>query len=484
MDPVRLFYCYADKDEPLREKLDKHLASLRLLGVIGDWHRRRIVPGQLSEQENERHLDEAEIILLLISPDFFASDHCTSGEMQKALLRHEAGAVRILPILLKPTYWSGSAISTLACLPNNGKPITEWRNRDKAWVNVVRGIHAIAQELSTNRRRGVTWEVRLGAQLSDVNRERAMQLLAQLKELAQDSNLSVRAVVDGSVRLIMKGSFAGFRRVIDLVTDGKLPQLGGLPLLSARRLRSVFWIFVSVWLYSLAKLIGIPQRGYFPALSNWLVATITALALAGSALTAVATNRLLDMTKWQLPSRSQDAGISSTLRDGGAADQERPLPQPERSAVSDGSDAGSRGADLSASNSPPSSVQIDKPNPKVQPPATPKPGPKDPRLSAPVVKCPDSKTGAQRLALSQAMIQQKIDERQERLQACWASAGSNKPGAVTITVDCDGGIGIRMDEKPGLATIGDCIMESLAGIRFRRPTFEQTLLYKPPAAPD
>src|SRR5205085_2801182 len=41
-EPVKLFYCFSDNDEPLREALERHLASLKWQGILADWHHRKI----------------------------------------------------------------------------------------------------------------------------------------------------------------------------------------------------------------------------------------------------------------------------------------------------------------------------------------------------------------------------------------------------------------------------------------------------------
>ena len=68
--PLRLFYSYCHKDEAMRDDLETHLALLRREGVIASWHDRQIIAGQEWKGQINRHLNEADIILLLISADF------------------------------------------------------------------------------------------------------------------------------------------------------------------------------------------------------------------------------------------------------------------------------------------------------------------------------------------------------------------------------------------------------------------------------
>lgn len=71
---IEVFYSYAHEDEMLRNELEKHLSIPHRQGLISSWHDRRIVPGTDWTQTIHSHLETATLILLLISPDFLASD--------------------------------------------------------------------------------------------------------------------------------------------------------------------------------------------------------------------------------------------------------------------------------------------------------------------------------------------------------------------------------------------------------------------------
>jgi hypothetical protein len=143
-----VFISYSHKDDTLREQLDIHLVSLERQGKITAWHDRAVEAGQEWAYEIKNRLDSAHIILLLISPDFLASEHCYDQEMQRAMERHEAGTAAVLPIILRPVYWNNTPFSKLQVLPREGNAITRWNDRDEAFVNVVEGIDKAIQSLS------------------------------------------------------------------------------------------------------------------------------------------------------------------------------------------------------------------------------------------------------------------------------------------------------------------------------------------------
>lgn len=82
------------------------------------------------EKEIQNHLNTAQIILLLISPDFIASEYCYGTEMKHALERHKRGEARVIPVILRPvSAWErvppgDIQIGQLQALPKDAKPIT------------------------------------------------------------------------------------------------------------------------------------------------------------------------------------------------------------------------------------------------------------------------------------------------------------------------------------------------------------------------
>ena len=148
IDPVEIFFSYSHKDENLRQELENHLSLLKRQGFISGWHDHKIMPGQQWKDEIDAHLTNASIILLLVSPDFLASDYCYGIELQKAMERHVRGEVHVVPIILRPVDWQKAPFGTLQALPVGSVPIMDrrWHTRDEAFYNVVQGIRAIIEQ--------------------------------------------------------------------------------------------------------------------------------------------------------------------------------------------------------------------------------------------------------------------------------------------------------------------------------------------------
>ena len=138
--PIEIFYSYSHRDEDLRDELEKHLSVLKRSGVIVEWHDRRITPESEWSGEIDKHLETANIVLLLVSSDFLASDYCYEIEMKRAMERHTQRTARVIPIILRKCDWTDAPFSKLQALPKDGKPIKTWNDLDEAFTDVVAGL--------------------------------------------------------------------------------------------------------------------------------------------------------------------------------------------------------------------------------------------------------------------------------------------------------------------------------------------------------
>jgi internalin A len=145
--PMRLFYSYSHKDESLRNELETHLKILQRQGLIDTWHDRKIEPGNEWAQEIDNNLELADIILLLISADFIASDYCYEKEMKRAIEREQEGKARVIPVIVRAVNWHKAPFAKLQALPKNTLAVTKWPDKDSAWTNVSEGIERVIEEI-------------------------------------------------------------------------------------------------------------------------------------------------------------------------------------------------------------------------------------------------------------------------------------------------------------------------------------------------
>ena len=149
--PVEVLFSYAREDEGLRDKLGKQLKALEVEGVVRAWYDRDIVAGQRWDDEIDARLNSADIILLLVSSDFLASDYCRTVEIERALERDAAGEACVIPVILRPCQWQRTVLGSLQALPKDGNPVTLWPNIDEAFLDVADGVSRAIEELRSKQ---------------------------------------------------------------------------------------------------------------------------------------------------------------------------------------------------------------------------------------------------------------------------------------------------------------------------------------------
>ena len=146
---LRVFYSYAREDKEYRQQLEKHLSNILRLYRIQTWFNRLIRGGERWEAVLNDRLNTADLILLLISADFLASDYCYNQEMRRALERDARGEARIIPIIVRRVHWEKSPFSHLQALPLDGEPVdsSSWDSRDDAYYHIAVEIEKAIQDL-------------------------------------------------------------------------------------------------------------------------------------------------------------------------------------------------------------------------------------------------------------------------------------------------------------------------------------------------
>jgi TIR domain len=138
--------------------LKNHLGQLKRNERITIWDQGKIGAGEEWKQAMATSLQEAQIILLLISRSFLASDYCYTIQMQEAIRRHEQQAARVIPIILRSAYWQEPPLDKLKVLPDEQKPIAEWKPQDKGYTNVVLNIAQVVKQWNEHSLPGPTIE--------------------------------------------------------------------------------------------------------------------------------------------------------------------------------------------------------------------------------------------------------------------------------------------------------------------------------------
>jgi hypothetical protein len=142
---AKVFFSYSHDDEQYRDQLEKHLAMLKREGLIESWHDRRIRAGSPLAQEIDRQLEQADVVLLLVSASFLASDYCYGIEMRRAMERHAASEATVIPVIARPCDWKSAPFGKLMAVPRDGKAIVTWANYDEAYTDVARRVREVVE---------------------------------------------------------------------------------------------------------------------------------------------------------------------------------------------------------------------------------------------------------------------------------------------------------------------------------------------------
>lgn len=205
LDNIKIFYSYASEDELLRKELEKQLSILRRQGFVVEWHEGNITAGIEKQKEADLYLNTAHIILLLVSPDFMATDNCYSF-MQRALQRHQRKEARVVPVLLRPSDWKVSPLAELQVLPANEISITRWNDRDEAFLNVAQGIRRVIQEMLEDHLQEVqvllSQEIEQNRLLSSRTRSLREKIDVNNKRLRRLSEESLSLVTNRRVHIV------------------------------------------------------------------------------------------------------------------------------------------------------------------------------------------------------------------------------------------------------------------------------------------
>ncbi|MFE4106674.1 GUN4 domain-containing protein [Almyronema epifaneia] len=205
---VSLFISYSRKDEAYMQELISHLEPLHRSGLISSWHDGRILPGDEDEWEPQikANLEQAQVILLLISKDFLNSDYCYEVELTNAIARHKAGTACVIPVILRSCLWNhvfigNLPLSELQALPKDAKPVNQWRDSDEAFTNIAGSVLEKIQQLQS--------------QLKQKLRVRAEH---QQQQIYPSESLPVQSAIEQTKNEILLGTdrvYACLQRLLD-----------------------------------------------------------------------------------------------------------------------------------------------------------------------------------------------------------------------------------------------------------------------------
>ena len=190
-NPVQIFIAYSRIDEQFLDELRRHLMPLTRAGRIQVWYDGEIDAGKVWESEIKKALHAAEIIILLVSSDSIASDYFYGKEVASALERHENGASRVVPLIIRACQWTETPLKNLQAVPKNGFPIANWTPRDNGWFDAVEAIGRIVTDIEQARTAAINAVLEQGKRAKEVETARisAIENQERLEKKRKADNL-------------------------------------------------------------------------------------------------------------------------------------------------------------------------------------------------------------------------------------------------------------------------------------------------------
>lgn len=146
--PLKTFIIYAHEDLTFKTSLEKHLRHLVKSKKIELWSDREIKAGEVWDESIKLNLSEAEVILMLVSSDFYASDYIQDQEFTRAKEKFDKNEALLIPIIVRPCSWkSYDLIKNLQALPVDAKPVALWHSHDEAFTFISEEIEILTDKL-------------------------------------------------------------------------------------------------------------------------------------------------------------------------------------------------------------------------------------------------------------------------------------------------------------------------------------------------
>mgnify|MGYP003632767993 CR=1 FL=1 len=147
---MKAFISYSHQDEEYLELLHRHLAQLKRDGLIDTWTDKDIFAGQELSDTISSALDDSQLFLALISPDYIDSNYCYEKEFETAQKMQRQKKITIIPIVLEPCDWLSTPFYDYKGLPKDGKPVSDWSNKNTAMLDVIQNIRNLISGYPTN----------------------------------------------------------------------------------------------------------------------------------------------------------------------------------------------------------------------------------------------------------------------------------------------------------------------------------------------
>ena len=139
----KVFISYSHKDKKWLEEFQVHLRPVEREGVFDYWDDTQIKSGQEWRKEIQKALDRTRVAVLLISPNFMASDFIAKYELPSILDAAEKEGLLVLSVILSRSRFERTpTLSKFQTVNNPSKPLRARTptERDEVWDDLTEMI--------------------------------------------------------------------------------------------------------------------------------------------------------------------------------------------------------------------------------------------------------------------------------------------------------------------------------------------------------
>lgn len=146
---MNIFIAFANEDRDVRDKLIRQMNLVKDRYAWNIWSAKEIKAGEYWDEEIRQRLQASEVIILLLSTDFFNSDYIIQKELPEVVEKHKKGNCQIIPVIARLCHWKETtfgeymAMGDIQALPVGERPIVSrgsWDNEDQPYFETVQGI--------------------------------------------------------------------------------------------------------------------------------------------------------------------------------------------------------------------------------------------------------------------------------------------------------------------------------------------------------
>ncbi|MCD6013265.1 MAG: hypothetical protein K0Q79_3127 [Flavipsychrobacter sp.] len=139
-DKPRIFISYAHRNEELKNEFRTMIRPMEKEGHWKVWDDRWLLPGDIWNREILKHLDEANVIVLMLTKEFFASEYIYDVELSRAIKRHEQGDAMVIGIVVSDCLWEKTPLCKILILPKDALAVEKHPHKDEVWKSAAKTI--------------------------------------------------------------------------------------------------------------------------------------------------------------------------------------------------------------------------------------------------------------------------------------------------------------------------------------------------------